>query len=96
MRKNQTAFNERIGQGELTLEDAIKLWAREGGSENDFACVVAALTSPDEWLTIEGVQGAMDTRLTISALPGADVMHSHLSLTVTSPSLPEESPNDTI
>lgn len=96
MRKNQTAFNERISQGKLTLEDAIKHWAREDGSENDFACVVAALTSPDEWLTIEGVEGAMDIQLTISALPGADVMHSHLSLTVTSPTLPVETPNDTI
>jgi len=97
MRKNQSAFNERIGLGKLTLEDAIKLWASEDGSENDdFACVVAALTSPDEWLTIEGVQGEMDTQLTISALPSADVMHSHLSLKVTSPTLPEETPNDTI
>lgn len=96
MRKHQTAFNERIGQGKLMLEDAIKLWATEHGSENDFACVVAALTSPDEWLTIEGVQGAMDTQLTISTLPGADVMHSSLSLTLTSPKLHEETPNDTI
>lgn len=96
MRKNQTAFNERIGQGKLSLEDAIKLWASEDGSENDFGCVVAALTSPDEWLTIEGVQGTMDAQLIISELPGADVMHSSLSLAVTGPTLPEETPDDTI
>ena len=96
MRKNQTAFNERIGQGKLSLEEAIKLWASDDGSESDFGCVVAALTSPDEWLTIEGVQGTMDAQLSISGLPGADVMHSSLSLAVTSATLLEGIPDDTI
>jgi hypothetical protein len=96
MGKNQAAFNARIAQGPLTMQNAIAKWASEEGTENDFACVVAALTSPEEWLTIEGVQSVMDRTLTISTLPGADVMHSHLSLTVTSPTLPEESPNDAI
>lgn len=96
MGKNQAAFNARIAQGPLTVQDAIQQWASEEGPESDFACVVAALTSPEEWLTIEGVQSVMDRTLTISALPGADVMHSHLSLAVTRPTLLEGSKNDTI
>jgi hypothetical protein len=96
MGRNQTALNERIAQGTLTIQDAIKQWVGEEGTEGDFACVIAALTSPDEWLTIEGVQSAMDRSLSISTFPGADVMHSNLSLTVTQPTLPEETPNDTI
>ncbi|MES2282519.1 MAG: hypothetical protein V4542_13990 [Pseudomonadota bacterium] len=96
MNRNQTTFNARIAQGPLTIQDAIKHWAGEEGSESDFACVVAALTSPDEWLTMGGVQSVMDRNLSISALPGADVMHSSLSLTVTNPTMTEESPNDTI
>lgn len=88
MRKNQRAFNERIGQGTLSLVDAISLWAREDGSESNFACVIAALTSPDEWLTIEGVEGTMNAQLTVSELPVADVMHSTLSLAVNKSPLP--------
>lgn len=82
MRKHQGEFNDRIGQGRLTLEDAIKLWALEGGGEHDFGCLVAALTSPDEWLTLDGVAGSMGTQLSISSLPGASVMHSYLALDV--------------
>lgn len=82
MRKHQGEFNDRIGQGRLTLEDAIKLWALEDGCEHDFGCLVAALTSPDEWLTLDGVAGSMGTQLSISSLPGASVMHSYLALDV--------------
>lgn len=96
MHKNQTAFNERIGQGKLSLEDAINLWASEDGLEGDFGCVVAALTSPDEWLSTEGVQGTMDAQLTISKLPTASVMHSRLSLAVDRLTAFEETPDDTI
>ena len=96
MGKNQSAFNASIAEGPLTIQDAIKHWASAEGTESDFACVVAALTSPEEWLTIEGVQSVMDRTLTISALPGADAMHSSLSLAVISSTLPEESQNDAI
>lgn len=82
MRKHQGEFNVRIRQGLLTLEDAIKLWALEDGGEHDFGCLVAALTSPDEWLTHDGVAGSMGTKLTISSLPGSSVMHSYLALDV--------------
>ncbi len=82
MRKHQGEFNDRIGQGRLTLEDAIKLWALEDSGEHDFGCLVAALTSPDDWLTLDGVAGSMGTQLSISSLPGASVMHSYLALDV--------------
>lgn len=90
MRKNQIAFNARIQQGKPTLTDAIQLWANEEGSEHDFGCVVAALASPDDWLTLNGVLGTMDSSLAITALPHADVMHSGISLAVASPTPPQE------
>lgn len=94
--RNQAVLNERIAQGQLTIQDAIKQWVAEDGCDSDFACVVAALTSPDEWLTIEGVQGVMDRSLTISNLSGADVMHSNLTIAITNPTLVKDYSNDTI
>lgn len=95
MRKNQSAFNQALSQGELTMADAIKRWAAEDGTDGDFACVVAALTSPDEWLTVEGASGVMERSLAISGLQSADVMHSRLTLSITNPTLAGETPNGT-
>ncbi len=96
MSRNQDAFNLRLSQGQLTTEEAIRQWAAEDGTDGDFACVVAALTSPDEWLTVEGVNGLMERSLSVSSLQSADVMHSRLTLSVSNPSLAEETPNDTL
>lgn len=96
MGRNQAAFNQALLQGELTMADAIKRWAAEDGTDGDFACVVAALTSPDEWLTVEGASGVMERSLAISSLQSADVMHSRLTLSITNPTLAEETPNDTL
>ncbi len=96
MGRNQAAFNQALLQGELTMADAIKRWATEDGTDGDFACVVAALTSPDEWLTVEGASGVMERSLAISSLQSADVMHSRLTLSITNPTLAEETPNDTL
>ena len=96
MGRNQAAFNHALSQGELTMADAIKRWAAEDGTDGDFACVVAALTSPDEWLTVEGASGEMERSLAISSLQSADVMHSRLTLSITNPTLAEEKPNDTL
>jgi hypothetical protein len=90
MKKHQGEFNDRIRQGRLTLEDAIMLWTAEEGREGDLGCLIAAMTSPDEWLTIDGVTGSMDSQLTISSLPGVAVMNSYLALTVSDQKLPEE------
>lgn len=95
MGRNQAAFNQALSQGELTIADAIQRWAAEDGTDGDFACVVAALTSPDEWLTVEGANGVMERSLSISSLQSADVMHSRLTLSVSTPPLAEETPNDT-
>lgn len=96
MGRNQAAFNQALLQGELTMADAIKRWAAEDGTDGDFACVVAALTSPDEWLTVEGASGVMERSLAIFSLQSADVMHSRLTLSITNPTLAEETPNDTL
>jgi hypothetical protein len=96
MGRNQAAFNQALLQGELTMADAIKRWATEDGTDGDFACVVAALTSPDEWLTVEGASGVMERSLAIASLQSADVMHSRLTLSITNPTLAEETPNDTL
>ncbi|MFN3731643.1 hypothetical protein [Comamonas testosteroni] len=96
MGRNQAAFNQALLQGELTMADAIKRWAAEDGTDGDFVCVVAALTSPDEWLTVEGASGVMERSLAIFSLQSADVMHSRLTLSITNPTLAEETPNDTL
>ncbi|MBB1077145.1 hypothetical protein HUU62_22320 [Rhodoferax sp. 4810] len=97
MRKHQDAFNERLGQGRLTLPEAIELWAKEEGGEHDFGCLVAALSAPDDWLTLEGIAGFIEPQLVISSLPGAAVMHSYLALEIVKNSaLGEEARNDTV
>lgn len=96
MSKHQGEFNERIGQGRLTLEEAIRLWALEDGGEHDFGCLVAALTSPDELLTLDGVFGSMDPQLSISSLPGASVMHSYLALDMSAQEPLEKANNDSV
>jgi len=97
MRMHQDVFNERLGQGRLTLPEAIELWAKEEGGEHDFGCLVAALSAPDDWLTQEGVAGFIEPQLVITALPGAAVMHSYLALEIVKNSaLEEEARNDTV
>src|SRR5690606_38618477 len=76
MGRNQAAFNQALSQGELTMADAIKRWAAEDGTDGAFACVVAALPSPEEWLTVEGASGEIERSLAMSSLQSADVMHS--------------------
>lgn len=97
MRRRRDEFNERIGQGRLTLADAIRLWASEEGGEQDFGCLVAALSAPEEWLTVADVSGFMESQLVISPLPCASVMHSYLALEVVNkPTLEREASNDTV
>jgi hypothetical protein len=96
MREHQGEFNDRISQGRLTLEDAIKLWASEEGREGDLGCLIAAMTSPEDWLTIEGVVGTMEPRLSISSLPAAAVMNSYLALAVSGQELPEKANDESV
>lgn len=96
MGRNQATFNQQLSQGQLTIAEAIRLWAAEDGTDGDFACVVATLTSPDEWLTVEGVNGLLERSLSISNLQSVDVMHSRLTLSVSTPSLAKETSNDTL
>lgn len=90
MKAHQAEFNERILQGRLTLDEAIKLWISEEGNENDFGCLVAAMTSPDEWLLATGVSGELISQLVISNLPGMKVMHSEVALQINKNSVSEE------
>jgi hypothetical protein len=89
MREHQVEFNERIRQGRLTLEAAINLWASEEGREGDLGCLIAAMTSPEDWLTVDGVVGTMEPQLSISSLPGAAVMNSYLALSLSDQSISE-------
>lgn len=96
MRKHQGEFNARIKEGRLTLVDAVKLWAQEDGGEEDFGCIVAALTSPDELLTFDGVFGSMEPQLSISSLPDASVMHSYVALELSTQEPQEKATHDSV
>lgn len=90
MKTHQAEFNERILQGRLTLDEAIKLWISEEGDEGDFGCLVAAMTSPEEWLWTTSVSGELIPQLVISNLPGMKVMHSEIALQINKNSVSEE------
>ena len=96
MRKHQSEFNERLGRGRLTLPEAIQLWASNEGGEHDFGCLVAALSAPEDWLTLADVAGFMEPQLVISPLPGAAVMHSYLALEVLNNTALEKARDDTV
>lgn len=96
MQKHQSEFNERIRQGRLSLKEAINLWVSDEGDENDFGCLVAAMTSPDEWLSMAGVCGSLNPQLVISSLPGTNVMHSDVALLINNSSVSEKARDDTL
>lgn len=94
MKTHQAQFNERILQGRLTLNEAIELWISEEGDECDFGCVLAAMTSPDEWLWATGVSGELLPQLVISNLPSMKVMHSEVALQIINNSVSEKDRDD--
>lgn len=96
MKKHQAEFNERISQGRLTLNEAINLWVTEEGSESDFGCLLAVMTTPDEWLSMSGVCGTFNPQLVISNLPGVNVMHSEVSLQIQDSSVTEKANDDAL
>lgn len=96
MQKHQAQFNERIGQGRLSLDEAINLWISDEGDEGDFGCLVAAMTTPDEWLWVTGVCGSLNPQLVISTLPGVNVMHSDVALQIKDSSVSEKDSDDTL
>lgn len=96
MKRHQAEFNERISQGRLTLNEAINLWVTEEGSESDFGCLLAAMTTPDEWLSMSGVCGTFNPQLVISNLPGVNVMHSEVSLQIKDSSVTEKANDDAL
>jgi hypothetical protein len=81
---HQDALNERMKQGGMTLLEAISDGLANGGHPQDIGCLVAALTSPDEWLTAGTAVGTFDPTLVISKLPGQTFMSSgiHIRLAV--------------
>lgn len=96
MRVHQGEMNERISHGRLTLDAAINLWASEEGVDGDLGCLIAAMTSPEDWLEGAGVVGVMDPELSISSLPSAVVMHSYLALSLSDQKLPGKVNNESV
>lgn len=62
LRINQAVLDQRLQSGGLTLQDALKEGLVEVDGEAALSCLVAALTSPDEWISTH-VDGQFDREL---------------------------------
>ena len=87
LRRNQATLDGNIQNGGLSVLDAIEQGLADLDGKNALGCLVAALTSPEEWVG-EGVRGKLDAELRISHTPGLEVMYSHLQLNKRVPSGP--------
>lgn len=77
---NQGALNERMKQGGISLQEAIAQGLAKDGHPQDLGCLVAALTSPEEWVTGGAVVGTFDPKLEISRLPGMNFMATGINI----------------
>lgn len=93
---HQTELNEYMQQGGLSLQEAIARGLAKEGQAQDFGCLIAALTSPDEWMTTANVRGTFDSKLAISHLPGMSVMFSGVDLQLEGGASPEMDSNDPV
>lgn len=94
--EHQTELTAQIQQGGLSLQEAVIRGLAKEGRAHDFGCLVAALTSPDEWLTLSGVIGSLDPALVISHLPGVSLMYSGVDLQIQGEPSPETDSNDSL
>ena len=79
LKLNQASLDGSIQNGGLSMQSAIEQGLAGLDGNNAFGCLVAALTSPEEWVG-QGVEGKLDTELRISQTPGLNVMYSRLQL----------------
>lgn len=79
LRLNQGMLDRGIQDGGLSMQSAVEQGLAGLDGKDAFGCLVAALTSPEEWVA-EGVEGKLNTELRISQMPGLDVMYSRLQL----------------
>jgi hypothetical protein len=76
---NQAALEQRLEGGALTLQGAVEQGFAVLNGDEAFGCLVAALTTPEEWVN-DGVEVQIGGTLQISNTPSLDVMYSSLQL----------------
>jgi hypothetical protein len=81
LRINQSALDQRLQGGGLNLHHLLQegIGDSKVDSEAAWSCLVAALTSPDEWISTHA-EGQLHRDLQRSEIPGLDVMFSKLVL----------------
>lgn len=81
LRMNQSALDQRLQDGGLSLQTLLQegLGDSKIDSEAAWSCLVAALSSPDEWISTPA-EGRLARDLQRSEIPGLDVMFSQLLL----------------
>ena len=89
LRRNQAMLDGNIQNAGLSVHDAIEQGLADLDGNNALGCLVAALTSPEEWVG-EGVQAKLNTELRISTTPGLAVMYTHLQLNKPVPAGPDQ------
>lgn len=81
LRINQSTLEKRLQDGGLSLENLLQegLGDRKVDSETAWSCLVAAMTSPDEWISTHA-EGQLDRNLQRSDIPGLNLMFSKLEI----------------
>lgn len=72
-------FKHQLNAGSLTLEHVLAGSLAETMGVDTLGCLVAALTSPDEWAG-GGVEGVLSQALTVTNIKDADALFSHLEI----------------
>jgi len=76
---NLEKLRNRLDSGSLMLEQALLEELADTAGNNFFGCLVAALTSPEEWAGGD-IEGILSQTLTVAKANEVDVMFSHLEL----------------
>jgi hypothetical protein len=79
LKLNQIALNASIQDDGLSIQSAIEKGLADMDGASAFNCLVAAITSPDEWVGDE-VDATLETGLQKSRTAGLDVMYSGLQI----------------
>jgi hypothetical protein len=94
--KNQRLLNDMVEKDGISLQDAVFHGLEIAGLQDNFGCFVAAMTSPDEWMTNTEVLGSLSPNLVISHAETRSMMFSGLTLKKQSTPDDVKVPNDTV
>ena len=90
-------LNGRLRAGGISLLQAIGQGLAKQGRQQDLGCLIAALTSPNEWVSAPDVRATFDESLVISHFPTLSFMSSDIRLQLAAETSPEpDSANDTL